>query len=211
MDWIRRNFGLRVTAVVVAIGLWFTFNYLTSSAADTKSLELPLSVHGVSSGLVAQSTVQTVTIELEGSRPVLENLSPSDFSAYVDCSGKPAGTMSLNVAVVGPDSDKLVRSITPATSVVVLEQYGYRRVPVISDDTVQNTIVTETQPKSVLVAGGETTVARVMAARVSVDASSATKALVLTLKPVAVDVHLEPVDGVTVAPVTVRVAIAPKT
>lgn len=211
MDWIRRNFGLRITAVIVAVGLWFTFNYLSSSTADTKTLELPLAIRGVSSGLVAQSTVQTVTIDLAGSRPVLANLSPTDFSAFVDCSGKMAGTMSLGVTVVGPDSDKLVRSVSPATSIVVLEQYGYRRVPVISDDSVQNTVVTGTEPKSVLVTGGETTVARVMAARVSVDASSANRALVVTLKAVPVDVHLDPVDGVTLAPSTVRVAISPKT
>jgi YbbR domain-containing protein len=208
MDLIRRNFGLKVAAVVIAVGLWFTFNYLTASQAYSTTLEVPVAVHGVAPGLVATSDVQKVTIELSGPRSVLEKLAPADFAAYLDCAGKDAGTLSLNVAVAGPESDK-IRSVSPAAAIVVLDRFGYRRVPVISEDNGQSAIATSIEPKSVIVAGAETALAKVMVARVSIEGATATKPVTVTLRPVPVDVNFNPVPGVSVAPPTVHVAIVP--
>ncbi len=209
MDLIRRNFGLKVASVVIAIGLWFTFNYLSASQAYSTTLQVPLSLHGVSPGLVATSNVDVVTVELAGPRSVLERLTPTDFAAYVDCSGKDAGTMSLGVSVAGPESDK-IRSLSPASAIVVLDRFGYRTVPVISSDTGVGAVAVDIEPKSVLVTGGETTLARVMAARVSIEGASASKPVTVTLKPVAVDADFAAVAGVTVVPPSVHVAIVPR-
>lgn len=208
MDWIRRNFGLKVVAVVAAIVLWFTFNYLSASQTFTKTLEVPLALHGVSGGLVASTGTQEVTVELAGARSALETLVPEDFVAYLDCSGKHAGTFALSVSVVGPETDKPL-SVTPATAVVVLDQYAYRRVPVIADDSNGSTVAAQIDPKTLVVAGGQAAVSRVFAAQVSIATASVSKPITVTVKPVPVDVHLVAVNGVTVAPASVRVAIAP--
>ena len=208
MDLIRRNFGLKVASVVIAVGLWFTFNYLTASQAYSTTLQIPVAIHGVAPGLVATTSTQDVTIELSGPRSVLEKLAPADFAAYLDCAGKDAGTLSLNIAVAGPESDK-IRSVSPPAAIVVLDRYGYRTVPVISADNGQGVIATSIEPKSVMVAGAETTLAKVMAARVSIEDTMATKPVTVSLRPVPVDVNFTPVPGISVAPPTVRVGIMP--
>ncbi len=209
MDWIRRNFDLKVAAVVIAVVLWFTFNYLTASQAYSKTLEIPLSLHNVAAGLVATSGIQSVTVELTGPRSALEQLGPGDFSAFVDCAAKSPGTLMLPVSVVGPQSDK-VRSVTPSAAIVVLDQFGYRRVPVVSSESAQNGIATDIEPRSVIVAGAQTALSRVFAARVSIEDATATRPVTVTLKPMPVDAHLDPVAGLTVAPASVRVAIVPR-
>lgn len=208
MDLIRRNFGLKVSAVVIAIGLWFAFNYLTASQTYSTTLEIPVVLHGVAPGLVATTNTQGVTIQLAGPRSVLEKLAPADFAAYLDCTGKEAGVLSLNIAVAGPESDK-IRSVSPAAAIVVLDRYGYRTVPVISADNGQSVIVTSVEPKSVIVAGAETALAKVMAVRVSIEDTTATKPVTVTVRPVPVDVNFLPVPGVSVAPPSVHVAIMP--
>lgn len=209
MDWIRRNFGLKATALVVAVILWFTFNYLTASQAYTKTLEVPLSLHGVAAGLVASSSVHEVTVELAGPRAQLESLLPQNFTAFVDCAGKRSGTSALVVTVLGADNDK-IRSVFPSAAVVELDRYAYRRVPVVAGGGSPNLSAASIDPDHVIVAGGESTVSRVVVAQVSIDAASGTKPLVLALRPVPVDDRLANVAGLTVAPAIVRVAIVPR-
>jgi YbbR domain-containing protein len=208
MDWIRRNFGLRLIALLAAVVLWFTFNYQSASQTFTKTLEVPLALHGVSSGLVATTDTKEVSIELAGARTAVEDLEPEDFDAYVDCSGKRAGTFALNVAVVGPETGKPL-AVTPATAVVVLDEYEYRRVPVVVD-TGSSAVVTSIDPSTLMVIGGQTDVSRVFAAQVSIAAASVTKPVSVVMKAMPVDVHLSSVPGVTLAPASVRVAIAPR-
>lgn len=208
MDLIRRNFGLKVLSVVIAIGLWFTFNYLTASQTYSTTLQIPIVLRGVAPGLVGSTNTQAVTIQLAGPRSVVEKLAPSDFAAYLDCTGKEAGTLSLSVAVAGPESDK-IRSVSPSAAIVVLDRYGYRTVPVISADNGNSAIATSIEPKTVIVAGAETALAKVMAVKASIEDTTATKPVTVTVRPVPVDVNFVPVAGVSVAPPTVRVAITP--
>jgi YbbR domain-containing protein len=209
MDWIRRNFDLKVIALVAAVVLWFIFNRLSASQASTKTLEVPLAVHGVASGLVANVGIQQVAVEIAGTRSALEDVAPGDFVAYVDCSGKGAGTFGLPVTVVAAQNQRPV-SVTPATAIVVLEVYAYRRVPVIADPSGAAAAVGEIDPATVVVAGGQSEVSRVFAAEASIPAAAVTKPVSVTVKPIPVDTRLTAVQGVTLAPASVRIAIAPR-
>jgi YbbR domain-containing protein len=209
MDWIKRNFGLRLIALAAAVVLWFTFNYESGSQAYTKTLDVPLALHGVGSGLVAATLTQNVTVELTGTRAALDALVPDDFIAYVDCGGKRAGTVDLNVSVVGPQTDKPL-SVSPATAIVVLERYEYRRVPVIPDASESTATVVRVDPMTVVVAGGQTAVSRVFAAEVSVATAGVTKPVTVTLKAAPVDMRLNAVGDVAVAPANVKVTLAPR-
>lgn len=208
MDLIRRNFALKVAAVLTAGILWFTFNYLSAAPTYNKTLELPLSVHGVAAGLVGSVGVHVVTVELTGSRPQLEGLTPESFTAFVDCGGKPAGTVALNVSVVGPGSDR-IHAVAPSQVIVILDRFAYRRVPVIpSAGSVGS--VADTDPKAVIVTGGATRVSQVFAVQVNVDAESMARRMVVVLKGVPVDAHFAPISGLTVAPANVRVTVVPR-
>lgn len=210
MDLIRRNFALKVAALLTAGILWFTFNYLSAAPAYNKTLDLPLTLRGVAVGLVGSTGVHHVTIEMTGPRSQLEALTPEAFNAFVDCAGKAEGTVALNVTVVGPGSDKTNTVVKPPQAVVLLDRYAYRRVPVIPTTSAQYSTMSDMDPKTVIVAGGQTKVAQVFAVQVNIDSASAAKRVLVQLKGVPVDAHFTPIGGLTVAPANVRVTIVPR-
>lgn len=207
MQFIRRNFTLKATAVAIAVVLWFTFNHFgATQPIYSKTLELPLGVHGVESGFVPSVPVKTVAVEFTGPRSQLDQLTPGQFSASVDCSGKREGLYALPVAIVGKGSNE-VRSISPGQVVVTIDRYSYRSVPVVAGTTPAGRPPQVTfDPKTVTVAGAQSLVVQVMAASVAIPPAAAWKNGAADAKPTAVDSKLVAVGGVTVAPPYVRLS-----
>ena len=200
IDSVRRNFGLKVTAVLIAVGLWFTFNYFgTSHEAYSKTIELPVTVHGVGAGLVAAPAADRVTVELSGPRPDVEAVSQDDLAAYVDCSGRRPGVYSLPVNVVGRDADKIVTE-SPSQTIVNLDRYAFRTVPVVARGTDGGSLANASvAPATITVAGGESSVAQVAAAEVTVpEPGSLPAGFAAEMKPDAVDARMQHVPGVEV-------------
>lgn len=212
IDSVRRNFGLKVTAVVVSVGLWFTVNYFGGSQdVFTKTVELPLAVHGLSAGLVATAQASAVSVDLAGPRPDVEAASASDLTAYVDLSGRSAGVYTLAVNVVGPDADK-IRTVTPDQAVVSVDRYAFRTVPVLArgagGTVLANAVLS---PSTIEITGGASLVTRVVAVEVVVPEPGALPAgFSAVMKPDAIDSAMQPVRGVSVAGV-VRVTAATPT
>ena len=209
LDSISRNFGLKVAAVVIGVILWFTFNYLTAGETKyAKTLVVPVTLQHIAGGLVASTRVRQVTIELSGSRTRLDGLAPDDFTAFVDGSGKGPGTYALEISLRGDGTDA-IKSVTPASATLVLDRYGYRRVPVVLQDVggadgARPLVV----PTTVVVAGAQSAVAQVMAAQATLTYPPIKGAEVLELRAVPVDAELVPVSGVTVDPPVVRATVA---
>jgi YbbR domain-containing protein len=200
IDSVRRNFGLKVTAVIVSVVLWFTFNYFgTTHDVYSKTLELPLTVHGVSSGLVASAQFQRASVELAGPRADLDSVTAADLAAFVDCTGKQPGVYALAVNVVGRNADK-VKSVTPAQVVVGVDRYAFRSVPVVARDSGGGPLSNASiAPLTIEVAGGESAVASVVAAEVSVPEPRALPAgFAAEMKPQPVDAKMQTVAGVNV-------------
>jgi len=209
LEAISRNFGLKVAAVLIGVILWFTFNYLTAGETKySKTLVVPVTVQHVSSGLVASTNVRQVTIELSGSRTRLDGLAPDDFTAFVDGSGKGPGTYALEISLRGDGTDS-IKSVTPASAALIVDRYGYRRVPVVLQDsgTASGTRA-QVVPSTVVVAGAQSTVSEVVAAQVTLASPADKGAVVMELRPVPVDGQLSPVAGVTVDPPVIRALIA---
>jgi YbbR domain-containing protein len=208
LESISRNFGLKVAAVLIGVILWFTFNYLTAGESKyAKTIVVPVSVQHVASGLVATTTIRQVTIELSGSRTKLDGLSPDDFTAFVDASGKGAGTHALDISVRGAGTDA-IKTITPDSATLVEDRYGFRRVPVVLQETgVSGGAPVRVSPETVVVAGAQSAVAQVMAAQATVAYPADKGAVVMELRPVPVDAQLHPVAGITVDPPVVRASI----
>lgn len=209
LDSVSRNFGLKVAAVVIGIVLWFTFNYLTVGETKyAKTIVLPVSVQHVSSGLVATTKVRQVQVELSGSRTKLDGLAPDDFTAFVDGSGKGPGTYALDISVRGAGSDS-IKSITPADATLVLDRYGFRRVPVVLQDVgTADGRRLQVEPSTVIVAGAQSAVAQVIAAQVTLAYPADKSAVVMELRPIPVDSQLAPVSAITVDPPVVRATVA---
>jgi YbbR domain-containing protein len=199
IDSVSRNFGLKATAGVVAVVLWFTFNYFGATHAGySKTLEIPLVVRGVASGLIASTPVQRVSVELSGSRPEIDAVGPADLSAYVDCAGKQAGVYSLPVNVIGQNADK-VKTVQPGQAIVAIDRYAFRTVPVVARDARGGPLTNATiVPATIQVAGAQSAVAQVVAAELSVPEPRALPVgYSAELKPVPVDSKMEPVVGAT--------------
>ena len=209
LEAISRNFGLKVAAVLIGVILWFTFNYLTAGESKyAKTIVVPVSVQHVSSGLVAATTTRQVTIELSGSRTRLDGLSPDDFTAFVDASGKSAGTYTLEISIRSAGSDA-IKTVTPETAALIVDRYGFRRVPVVLQDAGASSVApVRVAPETVVVAGAQSEVAQVMAAQATIAYPADKGAIVMELRPVPVDAQLHPVSGITVDPQVVRATIA---
>ena len=200
IDSVRRNFGLKVTAGVVSIVLWFTFNYFsTTHDAYSKTLELPLAVHGVASGLVASTQIDRVSVELAGPRPDVDSVTPADLASFVDCAGKQPGVYSVTINVIGRDADK-IKTVMPDQAILVVDRYAYRTVPVIARDAQGRTLTNASlAPATIQVTGGETAVSRVAAAEVSVpEPGSLPVGFAAEMKPDPVDAKMQRVVGVNV-------------
>jgi YbbR domain-containing protein len=205
LEAISRNFGLKVAAVLIGIILWFTFNYLTAGETKySKTIVVPVTVQHVSSGLVAATTIRQVTIELAGTRSRLDGLAPDDFTAFVDASGKVGGTYALDISIRGAGTDT-IKSVTPESATLVVDRYGFRRVPVVLEDAGPSSgPPVRVAPETVVVAGAQSAVSQVMAAQATVAYPADKGAVVMELRPVPVDAQLHPVTGITVDPPVVR-------
>jgi len=200
IDSVRRNFGLKMTAVIVSIVLWFTFNFFsTTHDAYSKTLELPLGVHGVASGLVASTQIDRVSVELAGPRPDVDSVTPADLASFVDCAGKQPGVYSVAINVIGRDADK-IKTVMPDQAILVVDRYAYRTVPVIARDARGKTLTNATlAPATIQVTGGETAISRVVAAEVSVpEPGSLPAGFAAEMKPDPVDAKMLRVAGVNV-------------
>ncbi|HLJ83458.1 MAG TPA: hypothetical protein VKT51_04735 [Candidatus Eremiobacteraceae bacterium] len=212
IEAFRRDLGLKFAAVIIAIVLWFTFNYLTTGEATySKTLVLPVAVQHIASGLVASVNVHQVTIELAGARPKLEGLTPDSFIAFVDAAGKGIGTYSVEISTRGPATDS-IRSVTPGAAELILDRYGYRVVPVVVRDVEGSPdLQADLEPSTVTVAGAASAVASVVAAQTTVALPGPHESAVMEVRPVAVDAQLTPVAGVTIDPPLVRATITVRT
>ncbi|HYK52310.1 MAG TPA: CdaR family protein, partial [Candidatus Eremiobacteraceae bacterium] len=193
-------FGLKVTAVVVSVALWFTLNYFGSSQeVFSKTLELPLSVHGLAPGFVATPQIQTVSVDLSGPRADVDSVTPSDLAAYVDGTGHTGGVYSLTVNVVGRDADK-VKVIAPDQAVVSIDRYAFRSVPVLARGAGGTLLANaELAPSTIEVAGGASAVAKVVAVQVMVpEPGSLPAGFSAVMKPDPIDGSLQVVHGVSV-------------
>ena len=209
MQLVRRNFGLKVTAAVIAVVLWITFNLLGGSqTAFTKTIEVPLAVRGVPAKYVASTNVRKVSIELAGPRGQLESLTAESLSAFVDCAGKSEGTYAIAVNTAGGAADRIKR-VSPDQAIVVLDRYAYKTVPVAlqAGGTGPLPPAAAVEPRTVTIAGAQTQVAQVVAAQVVVNPRLASKAYETEVRAVPIDAQLAPVGGVVITPATVRVLI----
>jgi YbbR domain-containing protein len=82
----------------------------------------PISITGLSEGMIAQISPQTVDVILSGPLPVLDILTPQDVTISVDVTGLGIGIHQLTPKVHTLVDNVLVESILPGTIEVVLSQ-----------------------------------------------------------------------------------------
>lgn len=124
------NFGLKVSAVLIAVFLWF---FVTSQGQSELSLEAPLEFKDIPAELgIAGSTARAVTLTIRGQERFMKNLNAQDLRVFLDLGKAKPGEM---VYPVNKEDVKLpfamtVTNVAPPSVRVKLEEITQKTVAV---------------------------------------------------------------------------------
>lgn len=127
---IFENLGLKISAVLIAVFLWF---FVTSQGQSEMSLEAPLEFKDIPADLgIAGSTAKMVTLTIRGQERFMKSLTASDLRVYLDLGKAKQGEQ---VYPVNKEDVKLpfamtVMNVSPSSVRVRLEEITLKSVPV---------------------------------------------------------------------------------
>lgn len=127
---IFENFGLKVSAVLIAIFLWF---FVTSQGQSEISLEVPLEFKDIPAELgIAGSTAKAVTLTIRGQERFMKSLNAADLRVFLDLGKAKPGEI---VYPVSKEDVKLpfamtVTNVSPPSVRVKLEEIVEKTVAV---------------------------------------------------------------------------------
>jgi YbbR domain-containing protein len=130
---VRRNPGLKLVSLLLAFFLWFSINVSERDAEGT--IELPLQVRSLASGLIVTSQpAKPIAVTLRGPRTIIDGVDERRERFSIDLSGAAPGEtrVELNGDMIRPELPrrlKIVR-IEPARAKVRVERLARRRLPV---------------------------------------------------------------------------------
>lgn len=125
---IFNNFGLKISAVLIAVFLWF---FVTSQGQSEILLEAPLEFKDIPAELgIAGSSAKSVTLTVRGQERFMKGLNASDLRVFIDLGKAKQGE---NAYHVNKDEVKLpfamsVMSVSPSAIRVKLEEMAEKSV-----------------------------------------------------------------------------------
>jgi len=128
---LLENFGLKVTALIMAVILWF---FVISKGQSEIAIDVPVELKNMPPGLesVNRHGAKTVNVSLKGQERLLRNIKPSDLRVHVDLSKAKKGKAIYYIDkenVIHPASMSIT-SITPSSVTITLEETLLKTVPV---------------------------------------------------------------------------------
>lgn len=130
-SFLRRNTGLRVISILLAIGLWLFVN--AGQHASQQSFTVPISYRGLPPHyVIGDPHPDTVNIQISGPQTLLSLIEPNRLSLKLDLRQVRVGQSSFKI---GPDSFNIPRqttvtSISPSQIVLDIDKIVTREVPV---------------------------------------------------------------------------------
>lgn len=209
---VRRNFGLKLRAIALAVTAWAYFHYSAApsiTAHFDQELSVPIAVTGLPPGLVAELTEHAVTVTLEAPRngpPVKVD----QVAAVVDISGRTTpGILNIPLKIVAPDL--AIKSISPASVTLTVDRLATRAFPVTISYSGRNAGLVvasaRVEPEFASVRGITTELAKVAVVRIDVPLGSKPGELDAMVRPAPVDATGGEVPALQVAPNLVRVHV----
>lgn len=134
---LKKDFALRVLAVVLAVIIWFALSITLFPTVYMTISEVPVTVavEGTSAGsqgleLIDFNDETKVEVSISGMRYEIGSFTSKDLHATVDTSGiSEAGTYSLPVKVTSSADSMNVTAITPSTVKVKLDYIKTANIP----------------------------------------------------------------------------------
>jgi len=208
---LRRNFGLKLLSLALAVAAWAYFHFSAApgiTAHFDEQLTVPLVVTGLRPGFVARYTDKTALVTIDLPRNGAD-VKSDQVQAVLDLSTHPdPGVFNVPVEIIAPNVQ--IHSLTPASVTLTLDRLEERTVPVAIDytgDTHGGVVVesAEVNPSVVTIRGTANDLARVDAVRVEIAIPPKSGAIDTMTSPSATDTHAGGIAGVDVSPNLVRV------
>ncbi len=212
MQIIRRNLGLKLLSVALAVIGWAYVRFAGNSALSshfTQQLSIPIATVGVPVGEIPEFAEREAVVTI-ATKPGSPAVKPDEIKAIVDLSGKGPGVYTLPVQIVGPPVE--VQSLSPASVTITVEQLITRMMPVAVHyvGTPQRGVVVlsaSTVPAEVTVRGPAQRVAAIASVRVDVPVPSQPGAYDAMVRPASVDARGRAIPNLQVSPDLVRVRV----
>jgi hypothetical protein len=207
---IKRNFGLKVLALALAVTAWAYFHFSAASSITAhfdQQLSVPIVVSGLRPGLVANydERIANVTVEVPRNGPPIQT---DQVQAVLDLNDRPdPGIMNLPVKIVAPDL--VIKSLSPASVTLSVDRLETRTIPVsISYSGGNGSLVVDSStvnPSVTTVRGTANDLAKVDVVKIEIPLGTKPGNFDAMVRPVAADAHGNEVTATQVSPNLVRV------
>lgn len=212
MQIIRKNFGLKLLAALLAILGWAYFRFASNpviAARFEQQLSVPIVSENLPVGYIAHFTDKdaVVTVAQKRGEPPVK---PEEIKAILDLSNKAVGVYNVPVLLVAPDI--AVKSLSPASVSLTIEKVDDRSYPVslhYTGTSSTSVVVNDAtmMPKSVTLHGPTSLLEQVSAVRVDVPLPGQPQDLDSMVRPSAVNSLGQEIAGIDVSPDLVRVQV----
>jgi YbbR domain-containing protein len=214
LRWFVSNLSTMILALVLAVVVWISAVTAANPNVE-QNRTVPLEIVGLDPDMLVVGNIPTqVRVTLEAPSSVMDSMNASEnaLQAWVDIAGLDPGTHDLEVQVnINPTFRPVRRtSVIPEFISITLEPLLTRTYPVRLEITGEPAVGYQkgrrtAQPSSVVVTGAASLVSQIDEVRALMDITGATETIQREVPLVAVDPNGEPVSGVTITPLDVRV------
>ena len=205
-----KNLAVKFLAVVLAVVLWIYVTNEQNPPVET-TITVPLEVRNVASPLVAVDAPDSVRIKVRGSRNVIAGLQPKDIDAYLDLRGVAEGRHTTKVSTQAPSGLELLE-VSPDRVPFRMDTLVSRKLPV--EIKLTGTVAGEVSvakvsftPEQVSVEGPRAAVESIGKVLLAVDLTGKTGDFTAEAVPAPVSKDGKELDGLTVNPEKVLVAV----
>jgi YbbR domain-containing protein len=212
MQIIRKNFGLKVISLTLAIVGWayvrYVSNPIVAAARFDQQVSVPIVAVNLPVGYISHFSDKEAVVTVaskHGEAPI----KPDEIKAVLDLSNKGAGIYNVPIELVAPDV--VVQSLSPASVTLTIERIDQRTFPVETHyvGAPSSSLVVKSnpvmKPESVTVSGPSSLLSQVADVRVDIELPGAPRSLDAMIRPVAVNSLGAEIAGLEVAPDLVRV------
>lgn len=169
------NRTLKLLALLIAIVLWFYVG-VEQDPLSHRTYDVPLEIQNLAVDKSASLAQDTVNVRVTGRQDRLNDLSASDFEAYVDLTDAETGDNRVRVQVKLPNGVYFAKLDPETVDVLVTDRQGQNMdVEVVSSGQAPEGITIDdisVEPATVFVSGDPSEIAQVARVGVAVDLSS---------------------------------------
>ncbi|MBV8246582.1 MAG: hypothetical protein JOZ38_11705 [Candidatus Eremiobacteraeota bacterium] len=208
----RKNFGLKLISVALAILGWAYFRFATNpviAARFNQQLSVPIVAVHVPDGFIVRYPEKQAVVTIASNRGTAPAVKPDDVKAVVDAGNHSPGVYNVPVELVAPNV--VVQSLSPASETITVERIEQKTFPLELHYTGEHANIvaasTRVSPAGAVLRAASSDLEHVTGVRVDVGIPNAPGKFDAMVRPVAIDASGVEVQGVQVAPNLVRVQV----